>query len=166
MRPPEQFPTLDQWMEAVESTTELFQECAGETCPAAAALGKVHPERLHQAVEALLDARAFALWVASISESRKPPAGAISEANRQRCPTLSGTGNFFRLARCLDVEVRTTARREGWLSALRYQVIHHPRYHRLTHCCVHCQVERSRLAKRPVQEYSEWSRACDEYFVP
>jgi hypothetical protein len=132
------------------------------------ALAFVSTDRLREAVDAMLDVRGLALWAGAFSEEAVPLPAIVIDGDGlpERCREHVRARNFFGLARCLDAPFRTTARREGWLPALRYQMIHHPRYHRLIHYGIHCRTETARLRPRPVPTYSEWSRGCDRYCVP
>jgi hypothetical protein len=153
---------------AVDSLTQAGTEKAH----AVEALSRVEPERLRRAVLEVLDARAFALWVSCMAqperELREPALGAI----RSRYPQLSPRDSrqpvwtkslFFGLVRTGEAEWRQLARDEEWYAALRYQVVHHPRYHRLVHYNQLCGVEWERSRPISYPSFDEWLRAADAY---
>lgn len=128
---------------------------------------------LPSAVDALLESRALLLW----TNARTPPNSAIPRAVRAELaghlcrpgPERFSSWNrsaFIRLALDLDKQRTCETRAEGWLKSLRHQLLHHPRYQRLIHFCLHCQAEWRNLTPRPSPTFDHWKRACDEYFVP
>jgi hypothetical protein len=169
---PAQWPAFGQWSTQVNATHDLTQS-GTETARAVEALARVEPGRLHRAVTDLLEWRAFVFWVACRSLPERPLDQLAVNELRRRCPSfLAGSSaplwhesSLFRLMRLGEAEWRTTARAEGWLSVLRYQVRHHPRYHRLVHYLRRCLDERHALPPRPYPAFADWLRAADAYFL-
>jgi hypothetical protein len=164
-RPPARYPTLVEWAAGVDSSIEAVQSANEDVRRAVSALAFVSAGRLREAVGAMLNARGLALWAGAFCEPAVPVTGVVIEGLPERCREHARAGDFFAMARSLDAPIRATARSEGWLPALRYQMIHHPRYHRLIHYCIHSRTEAARLTPRPVPTSSDWLRACDEYCV-
>src|SRR5471030_906194 len=69
-RPPSIWPTLEEWTSNVIATASLTQP-GTETARAVEALQKVEVARLRRAVEELVEWRAFALWIDSISQPNR-----------------------------------------------------------------------------------------------
>src|SRR6185369_3588871 len=93
---------------------------------------------------------------------------------RKRCPGLLpalGLGPpwdrtlFSRLLRFGESSWRRAARSEGWYAALRYVVVHHPRYQRLIHYNQRCHDEWSQARPRSYPSFSEWLATADAYCV-
>jgi hypothetical protein len=168
---PSRWPTLEEWTAQVIATNRLVQT-GTEKARAVEALGKVEPERLRRTVFELLEWRAFALWVACISQpNRVIDRVALSEL-RGRCPSfLAGScaepvwqeSSFFRLVRLGEAEWCALARTEKWYAALRYHLIHHPRYHRFVHYNQRCHDEWFRVRPTSYPSFAEWLCAADEY---
>ena len=170
---PVRWPTLEQWTSEVLATRSLA--CPGtEKARAVHALGAVEASRLNKAVTALLESRAFALWVDAVSKPGQPLHEAVSNELRDRCPGLlpaSGLGPlwirslFSSLIRFGESNWRGAARSEGWYAALRYEVVHHPRYQRLIHYNQRCHDEWSQARPKSYPSFSEWLAAADGYCV-
>jgi hypothetical protein len=170
---PSRWPTLEDWTAQVVATDSLIQ-AGSEKARAVEALAKVEPDRLRHAVFDLLEQRAFALWIACISQPEQAlDELALNELGR-RCPNfLAGScaqhvwreSSFFRLVRLGGAEWCTVARAEKWYAALRYHLIHHPRYHRFVHYNKRCN--NKWVGGRPTSypSFAEWLCAADEYFV-
>ena len=62
-----------------------------------------------------------------------------------------------------EAKWRRLARDEEWYAALRYHVIHYPRYHRLVHYNQLCGVERERSRPISYPSFGEWLGAADAY---
>jgi hypothetical protein len=168
---PSHWPTLEEWTAQVIATDRLSQT-GTEKGRAVEALPKVESARLSRAVSDVLESRAFALWVGCVSEPNRALDEPALSAVRGRYPRLfpkesaqpvSKESMFLRLVRAGEAEWRRSAREEGWYSALRYHVVHHPRYHRLVHynqrCCA--EWEHARPISYPC--FREWLAAADEY---
>jgi len=91
---------------------------------------------------------------------------------RDRCPGLlpaSGLGPlwtrslFSSLIRFGESNWSGAARSEGWYVALRYEVVHHPRYQRLIHYNQRCHDEWSQARRSSSPSFSEWFGAADVY---
>ena len=170
---PVSWPTLEHWTSEVLATRSLA--CPGtEKARAVHALGAVEASRLNQAVTALLESRAFALWIDAVSKPGKPLHEAVANELRDRCPNLltaSGPGPlwirslFYALIRSGGSNWRSAARSEGWYAALRYEVVHHPRYQRLIHYNQRCHDEWSQAGPKSYPSFSEWLAAADGYCV-
>jgi hypothetical protein len=170
---PSRWPTLEEWTTEVLTTDTLTQAGTEKAC-AVDALSKVEPERLRRAVFDLVEWRAFALWVACISRANRPIDRLALNELRGRCPSfLAGScaepvwqeSSFFRLVRRGEAEWCTVARAEKWYAALRYHLIHHPRYHRFVHYNQRCHDEWVRVRPTSYPSFAEWLRAADEYSV-
>lgn len=168
---PARWPTLEQWTSEVLATRTLAHRGA-EKARAAQALGTVEAPRLNNAVTDLLEARALALWVDALTEPGQPLDEAVSTELRNRCPGLlpaSGTGPmwtrslFARLIRVGESSWRSAARSEGWYAALRYEVVHHPRYQWLIHYNQRCHDEWSGARPKCCPSFSEWLGSVDAY---
>jgi len=173
-RPPSIWPTLEEWTSNVMATASLTQP-GTETARAVEALQKVEAARLSRAVAELVEWRAFALWIDSISQPNRPLEDRILSELRTRCPRfladfdcvpLWRESMFFRLIRLGDAAWSSAARAEKWYSALHYHVTHHPRYHRLIHYNQRCHDDRGRVQPIYYPHFPEWLRAADEYFLP
>ena len=168
--PPQRWPTLEEWTAEVLATRTLAN---GETEKARAvqALWRVEKERLARAVADLLESRALALWVDSVSEPAQPLTAAVLTELSSKCPTNFAScfearwarSMFYRLARLGDSKWRAVARSEGWYSALRYRVVHHPRYQRLIHYNQRCHDEWSLARPNAFPSFAEWLEAADSY---
>lgn len=171
-RPPPEWPTLDEWAKKVRGTRTASQPGTG-TDRAIRALFNVESERLRRAVSQVIEARAFALWVACLAEPQRRMREPALSAIRSRYPQMHHRDHapewthstFFRLVRCGDAEWREMARKEGWYAALRYQVIHHPRYHRVVHYNQRCCAERSQAPPSFYPAFDEWLGAADAYVL-
>src|SRR5450432_4426044 len=172
-RPPSIWPTLEEWTSNVMATATLTQPGTG-TARAVEALQRVEAARLRRAVAELVEWRAFALWIDSISLTNRPLEDRILSELRTRCPSfladfdcvlLWRESMFFRLIRLGDAAWCSAARAEKWYSALHYHVIHHPRYHRLIHYNQRCHDDRGRVNPICYPSFTEWLRAADEYFL-
>ena len=170
---PARWPTLEQWTSEVLATRSLAHPGA-EKARAVFALGMVEAPRLNRAVTDLLESRALALWVDAVSDPGQPLAQAVSTELRNRCPGLlptSGPGSlwvrslFSRLLRFGESSWRSAARSEGWYAALRYEVVHHPRYQRLIHYNQRCHDKWSRTRPESYPSFSEWLATADGYCV-
>jgi hypothetical protein len=134
----------------------------------------VEISRLNKAVTEALESRAFALWVDAVSKQGQPLDKAVTNELRDRCPGLlppSGLGPlwvrslFSSIIRFGESNWRGAARSEGWYAALRYEVVHHPRYQRLIHYNQRCHDEWSQNCPKPCPSFSEWLGAADRYYV-
>jgi hypothetical protein len=170
---PSRWPTLEEWTAQVLATSSLTQ-AGTEKARAVEALAKVDPERLHSAVSELLESRAFALWMACICQ---PECGLGELGLRElhhRWPGFLGASCsqllwnkslFGRLVRFGEADWRTVARAERWDAALRYQVFHHPRYHRILHYNQRCHDEWLQVRPHSYPSFAEWLCEADEYVV-
>jgi hypothetical protein len=170
---PSRWPTLEEWTVEVIATDSLVQ-AGTEKARAVEALAKVEPDRLRQVVVELLERRAFALWIACISRPEQVLDELALSELRRRCPNfLAGScappvwreSSFFRLVRLGEAEWCTVARAEKWYGALRYHLIHHPRYHRFVHYNQRCHDKWVRVRPTSYPSFAEWLSAADEYFV-
>jgi hypothetical protein len=165
------WPTLEQWTLEVLATRSLAH-LGAEKARAVHALGAVEGPRLNKAVTDLLEARALTLWVDALTEPGQPLEESVSTELRNRCPGLlpaSGSGPiwarslFSRLLRFGEASWRGAARSEGWYAALRYKVVHHPRYQRLIHYNQRCHDEWSQARPKSYPSFSEWLGSADGY---
>ena len=170
---PVSWPTLEHWTSEVLATRSLASP-GTEKARAVHAIGAVEASRLNQAITALVESRAFALWIDAVSKPGKPLHEAVANELRDRCPSLlpaSGPGPlwirslFYSLIRSGESNWRGAARSEGWYAALRYEVVHHPRYQRLIHHNQRCHDEWSQTRPRCYPSFSEWLAAADGYCV-
>ena len=170
--PPPKWPTLEEWTVDVLATRSLAN--AGiEKARAVQALGSVERGRLLNAVTDLLESRALALWVDSVSKPAQPLKNTVLTELRDRCPDLLPSrfearwvpSVFRRLVRLGESRWRHPARSEGWYSALRYHVVYHPRYQRLTHYNQRCHDEWSQASPNSYPSFSSWLSAADAYCV-
>jgi hypothetical protein len=138
------------------------------------AMDKAEPSHLGKAVSDLLESRAFAIWVGSVSEPGHPVNDLVMSELRRRHPGSSapsrpaptwGMALFLRLVRDGDARWRAVARQEGWMPALRYCVLHHPRYRRLIHYRERCRDLWSQTRPDPYLTFAEWLAAADAYYV-
>ena len=170
---PVRWPTLEQWTSEVLATRSLA--CPGtEKARAVHALGAVEMSRLNKAVTELLESRAFALWVDAVSKPGRAVPEAVANELRDRCPCLlpaSGLGPlwirslFSSLIRFGESNWRSAAQSEGWYAALRYEILHHPRYQRLIHYNQRCHDEWSLVRPKSYPSFSEWLGNADSYCV-
>lgn len=171
---PSRWPTFEEWTTKVIATHSLTQT-GTEQAHAVEHLANVDAARLRSAVSELLDSRGFALWMACISDPEQPLAEVVLKELHRRCPDFPTASYpqviwdrslFFRLVRFGEAGWRATARAERWNAALRYHVVHHPRYHRLVHYLHRCHDEWLRVPPRSYPSFADWLCAADEYFVP
>jgi hypothetical protein len=164
---------LEEWTAQVVATHTLTQ-AGTEKARAVEALAKVDPERLRRAVSELLESRAFALWIACICQPEYALGELALKELRRRCPGFLGAlcpqplwnkSFFLRLVRFGEANWRATARTERWDAALRYQVIHHPRYHRFLHYNQRCHDEWLHVRPHSYPSFADWLCAADEYVV-
>ena len=134
------------------------------------AMARVDVHRLHKAVWDLLERRAFALWVDCVSKRKQALDEAVLTELRKCYPNILDTSSgsplwlrslFSRMVRTGESEWCTAARTEGWYAALRYHVVHHPRYQRLLHYQQRCHDEW--LGACP--SFADWLAAADAYCV-
>jgi hypothetical protein len=170
---PVRWPTMEQWISEVLATRSLANP-GTEKARAVHALGTAETTRVDRAVTDLLESRALALWAEAVSEPGQPLPEAVSTELRNRYPGLlpaSGLRSlwdrllFSRLLRLGESRWRGVARSEGWYTALRYRVVHHPRYQRLIHYNQRCHDEWSQSRPRSCPSLSEWLAAADAYSV-
>ncbi len=170
---PTRWPTFEEWAAAVASTRTLLQATA-EEARAVEALARVQSSRLRDAVSDLLESRAFAIWVVCVSRQGDNLGASVTSELRQRLPgflTASGLAAKWgfpllrRLVRAGDAPWCPIAREEGWVSALRYEVRHHPRYHRLIHYKEHCRELWAQSRPSSYPPFAEWLAAADAYYV-
>jgi hypothetical protein len=168
--PPQEWPTMEEWTAEILATRTLAHG-GTEKVRAVQALARVEVGRFDIAVADLLESRALALWVDSVSEPAQRLTAAVLTELNNRCPDLFASrfearwvpSLFYRLARLGDSKWRAVARSEGWYSALCYQVLHHPRYQRLIHYNQRCHDEWSLARQNPYPSFSEWLEAADGY---
>jgi hypothetical protein len=168
---PAQWPTFAEWREGVAAVAVL-EEDGSEKARALAGAANVDPRRLNAAVSDVIDQRAFAFWVDSVSEPGQRLDEAVLNEGRQRFPTLGiaeqlpwGRVLFFRLIRDGESAWRKMARAENWYAALRYHVGHHPRYQRLIHYRERCHDEWLRVRPISFPAFQTWLTAADGYTV-
>jgi len=170
---PARWPTLEEWTAHVIGTPSLTQT-GSEKARAVEALARVDPKRLQQAVSGSLESRAFALWLACVSQPDQALGELAMRELHDHCPSflaasgpelLWGRSLFSRLVGFGEAEWRAAARVERWEAALRYQVAHHPRLHRLVHYVHRCQDEWLHASPHPYPSFADWLRGADEYFV-
>jgi hypothetical protein len=171
--PPSRWPTLDEWTADVLATRKLAQE-GTEKARAVEAMARVNRGTLRKAVSDVLDRRALALWIDCVSEPEQRLDDMVLKELRKRCPDILAGASpeplwlpslFLRLVRFGESQWRATARAEGWYAALRYHVLHHPRYQRLIHYQQRCHDEW--LTVRPISYplFADWLSAADAYCV-
>lgn len=169
--PPARWPTLEEWTAEVLATRSLAHP-GTEKARAVEALGRVEAGRLHTAVVALLESRALALWVYSVSKPGQPlEESVLTELRRRRPGFLPASCSgfvwvpplFSRLVRVGESTWRGIARSEGWYSALRYQIVYHPRYQRLILYSQRCHDEWSRAGPTHFLSFADWLSAADAY---
>jgi hypothetical protein len=167
---PARWPTLEEWTIEVLATRSLAQP-GTEKARAVQALGKVEAARLNSAVTDVLERRALALWVDSVSKPEQPLDEVVMTELRGRCPALlhaSGGSRWVpplssRLLRNGALTWQSTARSEGWYAALRYAVVHHPRYQRLIHYNQRCPDEWSQARPVSFPSFANWLANADAY---
>ena len=169
--PPRNWPTLEEWTAEVLATRSLAN-AGTEKARAVQALGRVEAGRLRKAVADLLESRALALWVDCVSKPGQPLKKSVLTELRRRCPgflpvsysdSVWAPPFFSRLIRFGESSWRGPARSEGWYSALRYQVVHHPRYQRLIHYNQRCHDEWSQARPNTYPSFADWLAAADAY---
>jgi hypothetical protein len=170
---PARWPSLEEWTADVLATRTLTHE-GTDKARAVEAMAKVEPGQFRKAVSDLLEWRAFTLWVDCVSKPKQPLDELVLNELRNRCPGILTadspaplwlTSLFSRLVRADPPQWRVAARAGGWYPALRYHVVHHPRYQRLIHYQQHCNDEW--LWVRPISypSFAEWLSAADAYFI-
>jgi hypothetical protein len=118
--PPQKWPTLEEWRADVLATRSLA-DGGTEKARAVQALGRVEPGRFVNAAAGLLESRALALWVDSVSTPAQPLKEAVLTELRSRCPeflpsrleVLWAPSVFYRLIRLGESRWRGPARSEG-----------------------------------------------------
>ena len=168
---PARWPTLEEWTAEVLATRSLANP-GTEAARAVEALGRVEGERLRKAAADVLESWALALWVDCVSKPGQPLKESVLTELRTRCPGLPPASCsdgvwtpplFSRLVRLGESSWRGTARAEGWYAALRYQVVHHPRYQRLIHYSHRCHDEWSQARPNSYPLFADWLAAADAY---
>ncbi|MCI0723811.1 MAG: hypothetical protein L0338_33365 [Acidobacteria bacterium] len=169
--PPPRWPTLEEWTAEVLATRSLAHS-GTEKARAVEALGRVETRRLRTAVSDLIESRALALWVDCISKPAQPLKESVFAELQRRCPGFLPASYldavwapplFSRLLRRGESGWRVRARSEKWYAALRYHVIHHPRYHRLVHYNQRCHDEWSQALPKFYPSFVDWLSAADAY---
>ncbi len=170
---PTSWPTLDEWTAAVAATGTVSQAGAAEA-RAVEGLGRVELSRFRGVVSDLLDSRACAIWADCVSRPGHHLTELVTNDLRRRYLEIASASGpaptwgrpiFLRLVRLGDAHWRKIAREEGWISALRYQVRHHPRYHRLIHYGERCRDLWSESPPMSYPSFAEWLAAADAYVV-
>ncbi len=170
---PSRWPTFEEWKDQIANTHALLRQ-GTEIARAVAAMANVDHERLRTAIADVLDRRALALWVDCVSRPQQPLDAAVWTELEDRCPSLkailrpespSRAPLLLRLIRAGESDWRSVSRREGWYSALRHCVAHHPRYQRFVHYRQRCHDEW--LTVRPISlpSFPAWVAAADAYCV-
>jgi hypothetical protein len=168
--PPASWPTFEEWMVEVLSTGSLA-DSGTEKARAVQALGRVEAGRLRAAVTDLIESRALALWVDCVSKPAQPLKESVLAELQRRCPGFPPPYSdavwapplFSRLLRLGESNWRVKARAERWYAALRYHVVHHPRYQRLVHYNQRCHDEWSRALPNFYPSFDDWLSAADAY---
>jgi hypothetical protein len=169
--PPPKWPTLEEWTGEVLATRSLAHS-GTEKARAVEALGRVEAGRLRTAVTDLIESRALALWIDCVSKPAQPLKESVFAELRRRCPGFSSDSYsgavwappmFSRLLRLGESNWRVTARAERWYAALRYHVVHHPRYQRLIHYNQRCHDEWSQALPNCYPSFVDWLSAADAY---
>ena len=170
---PQKWPTLEEWTGEVLATSSLAHS-GTEKARAVEALGRVEAARLRTAVTDLIASRALALWVDCISKPAQPLREAVFAELQTRCPgfpppsyadAIWAPPLFSRLLRLGESNWRVRAQAEGWYAALRYHVVHHPRYQRLVHYNQRCHDEWSQALPNFYPSFVDWLSAADAYCV-
>jgi hypothetical protein len=171
--PPPRWPTSEEWKAEVLATRSLAYP-GTEKARAVEALGRVEAGCLRKAATDLIESRALALWAECVSRPGQPLEKSVLTELRTRYPDLpplfcsNSVWNpplFSCLVRLGESSWRGTARAEGWYSALRYQVVHHPRYHRLIHYRQRCHDEWSQARPNFYPLFADWLSAADAYYA-
>jgi hypothetical protein len=169
--PPRKWPTLEEWTAEVHATRSLAN-AGTEKARAVQALSRVESGRLRNAAADLLESRALALWVDCVSKPGRPLKEFVLTELRRRYPGFVSSSSsdcvwapplFSRLIRFGESSWRGPARSEGWYSALRYQVVHHPRYQRVIHYNQRCHDEWSQARPNAYPLFADWLAAADAY---
>ena len=169
--PPPRWPTAEEWTAEVLATRSLAHP-GTEKARAVEALGRVEAGRLGNAAADLIESRALAAWVDCVSKPGQPLKESVLAELRARCPGLPPASCsdavwapplFSRLVRLGESTWRGTARAEGWYAALRYHVVHHPRYQRLVHYNQRCHDEWSQALPNFYPSFVDWLSAADAY---
>ena len=169
--PPPRWPSAEEWTAEVLATRSLAHP-GTDMARAVEALGRVEAGRLHNAATDLLESRALALWADCVSKPGQPLQELVLTELRTRYPGLPPVSCsdavwtpplFFLLIRLGASSWRGTARAEGWYPALRYQVVHHPRYQRLIHYRQRCHDEWSQARPHFYPSFVDWLSAADAY---
>lgn len=168
--PPLKWPTLEEWTGEVLATRRLAHS-GTEKARAVEALGRVEPGRLRTAVNELIESRALALWVDSVSKPAEPLKASVFAELQRRCRGFPSVSSdviwapplFSRLLRLGESTWRARARAERWYAALRYHVVHHPRYQRLVQYNQRCHDEWSQALPNSYPSFVDWLSAADAY---
>ncbi len=169
--PPRSWPTFEEWMVEVLATHSLAHT-GTEKARAVEALGRVEAGRLRTAVTDLIESRALALWVDCVSKPAQPLKESVFAELQRRWsdfPSASYSDAvwapplFSRLVRLGESKWRVKARAEMWYAALRYHVVHHPRYQRLVHYNQRCHDEWSQALPNYYPSFDDWLSAADAY---
>jgi hypothetical protein len=172
-RQPVRWPTFDEWAAAIDATHTL-SGAGTEKAHAVEAMANVEPNQLRRAVSDSLESRAFAIWVGCVSRPQAQLTESVMCELRRRCPNLVEAAHLapkwdmpflFRLVRFGDAHWCATAREQGWIPALRFQVRHHPRYQRLIHYRERCRDLWSQSLPISYPPFTEWLAAADAYCV-
>ena len=170
---PSRWPTFEDWNSQIASTYTLPRQ-GSEKARAVAAMANVDQERLRTAVADVLDGRALALWVDCVSKPQQPLEAAVWTELQHRCPRFTAilppespwcAPLLSRLIRAGESDWRSVARREGWYSALRYCVAHHPRYQRFVHYRQRCHDDWLRVRPISFPSFPAWLASADVYCV-
>ena len=169
--PPQRWPTLEEWTTEVLATGSLAHS-GTEKARAVEALARVEAGRLRTAVTDLIESRALALWVDCVSKPAQPLKESVLAELQRRCPGFPPPSYsdavwapplFSRLLRLGESNWRVRARTERWYAALRYHVVHHPRYQRLVHYNQRCHDEWAQALPNFYPSFVDWLSAADAY---
>jgi hypothetical protein len=177
--------TMESWKDQPPARLPAFETWQQEIALHAATLNRTdlkglalrqepHVERpvLAAAAHALIEARARALWITCCCEPGSMLPNCVTEELSQSIPSLAraqvswSRSLFIQVVRRASAPWINRARGGRWSTALWYDVVNHPRYHRIVHYFHKCEDERlTSGSQHSTSTFADWLRAADGFFL-
>ena len=177
---PAVYPSFREWEKASEHCDDQIVdafEIRGKERELIKVSRRTTPRVLRQAVDRYVDWQVFAYWARTAFESGHPLPGPVDREVRQRCPGFWETDaaahvrhsneephqRFSRLMRWIEDHEFARAKKQGWFTALVYQLRLHPRRARVVDYWHHWEASRSKHRRSRYPSFEQWRAAADAY---
>ncbi|MBY0502672.1 MAG: hypothetical protein K2X03_02100 [Bryobacteraceae bacterium] len=168
-QPPARVPTFETWQREIVTHAAALDRT---DLKGVALQQETQVERkvLAAAADALIEARARALWIACCCKPGRVLPNCVTEELAQSIPSLAGAPLAWSRSLFIQVVRRAAApwivrgRSGRWSTALWYDVVNHPRYHRIVHYFHKCEDERlASGSQHSTSTFADWLRAADGF---